>query len=226
MTEIFLDTASTKEIKGILEWGIVSGLTTNQKIFSAEKGVGFKERVQEILSLINGPVSLELTKTNADDEELVEEAKEYFAWDPGKVVVKVPMWASGRGLKVANLLIKEGIRVNMTVLMTTSQVLLASKLGTTYASVFFNRVRDSGGDPVKVIRESRRIIEDGGFPTRIIAGSIRKPEDVIEAAVAGAHIITIPYKILVQMPFHTKTEETIAEFDKAWLKFKNAERTA
>lgn len=220
--EIFLDTASTREIREVLPWGIISGLTTNQKIFSAEKGVGFKERVQEILSLIDGPVSLELTKTDARDEELVEEAKEYVVWDPKKVVIKVPMWGTGRGLKVANMLTREGIRVNMTVLMTTNQVLLASRLGTTYASIFFNRARDSGGDPVKVIQESRRIIEGGGFPTRIIAGSIRKPEDIIEAAVAGAHIITVPYKILVQMPYHAKTEETIAEFDKAWLEFTKA----
>jgi len=84
-------------------------------------------------------------------------------------------------------------------------------------------VRDSGGDPVMVIQESKRIIEEGGFATRIIVGSIRKPEDVNEVAVAGAHIITIPYKILVQMPHHWKTEDTIKEFDQAWLEFKKAE---
>jgi len=107
--------------------------------------------------------------------------------------------------------------------MSTNQVLLAAKVGATYASVFFNRVRDSGGDPVRVIQESKRIIEEGGFSTRIIIGSIRKPEDVDEGAVAGAHVITIPYKILMQMPFHQKTEDTIKEFDEAWLEFKKAE---
>jgi transaldolase len=101
--------------------------------------------------------------------------------------------------------------------------LLASKVGATYASIFFNRVRDSGEDPLKVIQESKRIIDEGHFSTKIIVGSIRKPEDVNEAAVAGAHITTIPYKILVQMPFHPKTEETIKEFDQAWLEFKKSE---
>jgi transaldolase len=217
--EIFIDTASVKEIKEILSWGIISGVTTNQKIFSRERGVSFKDRVLEICSLVDGPISIELTKTDASDEELVKEAKEYVSWDPKHIVIKVPMWGNGRGLKLANMLIKEGIRVNMTVLMTVNQVLLASGLGTTYASIFFNRVRDAKEDPVKVIRRSREIIDRAGFKTKIIVGSIRKPEDVIEAAVAGAHIITIPYNILTQMPHHWKTEETIKEFDEAWRKF-------
>jgi transaldolase len=218
--EIFIDTANVEEIRKILPWNIISGVTTNQKIFSREKGISFKKRVQEILSLIDGPVSLELTKTDSNDEELVEEAKEYVNWDPKRIVIKVPMWSSGRGLKVANMLIKEGIKVNMTVLMTTNQVFLASRLGTTYASIFFNRIRDAGGDPIKVIKESREIINRAGFKTKIIAGSIRKPEDVIEASVAGTHIVTIPYNVLIQMPYHWKTEETIKEFDKAWREFK------
>ena len=114
----------------------------------------------------------------------------------------------------------------MTCLITANQVLLSAKLGAAYASIFYNRVADSGGDPVKVIQESKRIIEEGGFSTKIIVGSIRKPEDVKKAAIAGAHIITIPYKILLQMPYHWKTEETITEFDEAWKKFKLLETAA
>jgi len=221
--EIFLDTASVREIKEILPLGIISGVTTNQKIFLAEKGVSFRERVFEILSLVDGPLSVELTNTAGSDDDLVEEAKEYSSWNPKNVVIKVPMFGDGRGLRIVNRLGKENIKTNMTCLMSTNQVLLAAKVGATYASVFFNRVRDSGGDPVRVIQESKRIIEEGGFTTRIIVGSLRKPEDVDEAAVAGAHVITIPYKILVQMPFHQKTEDTIKEFDQAWLEFKKAE---
>jgi len=223
--EIFLDTASVKEIREILSWGIIDGVTTNQKIFLAERGVNFRDRVLEILSLVDGPLSVELTKTDSSDENLVEEAKEYSSWDPKNIVIKVPMFGDGRGLRIINKLRKESIKTNMTCMISTNQVLLAAKAGATYASLFFNRVRDSGGDPVKVIQESKRIIDEGGFATRLIVGSIRKPEDVNEAAMAGAHIVTIPYKIIVQMPFHQKTEETIKEFDQAWLEFKRAEKS-
>ena len=221
--EIFLDTASVKEIREILPWGIISGVTTNQKIFLAEKGVRFQDRVHEILSLVDGPLSVELTKTAGSDEGMVEEAREYSSWNPKNVIIKVPMFGDGRGLRIVNRLKRENIKTNMTCMMTTNQILLAAKVGATYASVFFNRVRDSGGDPLRVIQESKRIIQEGGFATKIIVGSIRKPEDVDEAALAGAHIITIPYKILIQMPLHPKTEETIKEFDQAWLEFKRAE---
>jgi len=221
--EIFLDTANVKEIREILPWGIISGVTTNQKIFLAEKGVRFQDRVHEILSLVDGPLSVELTKTAGSDEGMVEEAREYSSWNPKNVIIKVPMFGDGRGLRIVNRLKRENIKTNMTCMMTTNQILLAAKVGATYASVFFNRVRDSGGDPLRVIQESKRIIQEGGFATKIIVGSIRKPEDVDEAALAGAHIITIPYKILIQMPLHPKTEETIKEFDQAWLEFKRAE---
>ena len=222
--EIFLDTASVKEIKEILPWGIISGVTTNQKIFLAEKGVNFRDRVLEILSLVDGPLSVELTKTTGSDEDLIEEAREYSSWNPKNVVIKVPMFGDGRGIRIANRLHKENIKTNVTCLVTTNQVLLAAKAGATYASIFFNRARDAGEDPVKVIQESKRLIEEGGFGTRIIVGSIRKPEDVAEAAVAGAHVITITYKILIQMPYHQKTEDTIAEFDRCWQEFKRAEK--
>jgi transaldolase len=168
-------------------------------------------------------LSVELTKTAESDDELVKKAKEYAHWNPKNIVIKIPMFGDGRGLRIVCRLKKENIKTNMTCLITTNQVMLAAKAGATYASIFFNRVRDCDIDPVKVIQESRHIIEDGHFPTKIIVGSIRKPEDVNEAAAAGAHIITIPYKILVQMAFHQKTEDTIKEFDQAWLEFKKAE---
>jgi transaldolase len=222
--EIFLDTANVEEIKAILPWGIISGVTTNQKIFLTEKGINFKDRVMEILNLINGPLSVELAKTGGTDKDLIEEAREYTGWG-SNIVIKVPMWGDGKGLRIASKLKELGIKTNITCLITTNQILLAAKAGATYASLFFNRVRDAKEDPVKVIKESKRIIDESGFSTRIIVGSIRKPEDVNEAVVAGAHIVTIPYKILVQMPFHWKTEETIKEFDQAWLEFKKAERS-
>ena len=218
--EIFIDTASVKEIKEFLPWGVISGTTTNQKIFSCEKGINFKDRVKEILSVIDAPLSIEVTKTNESDEALVAEAKEYSSWSPKNIVIKVPMFGNGRGLVLASKLHREKIKTNVTCLITANQVMLAALSGATYASIFYCRVRDAGGDPVKVILDSKRILEESGLKTRIIVGSIRKPEDVAEAAAAGAHIITITPKVLLQMPFHQKTEDTIKEFDQAWLEFK------
>jgi transaldolase len=223
--EIFIDTASIKEIKDFLPWGIITGVTTNQKIFSCEKGINFKDRVQEILSAIDAPLSIEVTKTNESDEAIVAEAKEYASWNPKSIVIKIPMWANGRGVVLATKLHKEKIKTNITCLITTNQVTLAALTGATYASIFFCRVRDAGGDPVKVIQDSKRIIAQSNSPTKIIAGSIRKPEDVAEAAAAGADIITITPKVLAQMPFHQKTEDTIKEFDQAWLEFKASCKT-
>ncbi|MCW3999794.1 MAG: transaldolase [Candidatus Bathyarchaeota archaeon] len=221
--EIFLDTASIKEIKDLLSWGVISGVTTNQKIFSCERGINFQDRVQEILANIDAPVSIEVTKTGESDEALVAEAKEYASWNPKNIVIKIPMFGNGRGLVLASKLHKENIKTNVTCLMTTNQVLLAALSGATYASIFFCRVRDAGSDPVKVIQDSKRILEESNLSTKIIVGSIRSPDDVAQAAAAGAHIITITPKVLAQMPFHQKTEDTIKEFDQAWLEFKKTE---
>ena len=161
--EIFLDTASAKEIREILPWGIITGVTTNQKIFSGEKGINFKARISEILSLVDGPLSVELTNTCGSDDDLVEEAVEYSSWNPKNIVIKVPMFGDGRGLRVVNRLRKKPIRTNVTCLITVNQVLLAAKAGATYASIFFNRVRDAGLDAVKTIQESMQILREGGL---------------------------------------------------------------
>jgi len=222
--EIFLDTASVKEIRELLPWGIITGVTTNQKIFLAEKGVKFEDRIREILSLVDGSLSVELTKTKGSFDDLINEAREYAKWNPKNVTIKVPMYPDGMGIRIVSKLKEENIKTNMTVMVNTNQILLAAKAGATFASIFFNRAKDAGIDPVKVIRESKRLIEEGGLDTKIIVGSIRKKEDVTEAAVAGAHVITISYKILMQMVYHPKTEETIAEFDRCWVEFKKAEK--
>jgi len=222
--EIFLDTASIKEIKEILPWGLISGITTNQKIFLAEKGCNFRDRVQEILSLVNGPLSVELTRTDGTDEEMIKEALEYSRWSPKNIAIKVPMFGNGRGLKIISQLRRRRVKTNATALISVNQVMLAAKAGATYASIFFNRVKDAGEDAERAVRESRALLDRMSSPTKIIVGSIRRPEDVAQAAVAGTHVITIPYKILTQMPYHKKTEETIAEFDRAWQEFKQAEK--
>jgi len=215
--EFFLDTASTEEVKKILPWGVLSGLTTNQKIFLQEGGVDFKQRALELISLVNGPVSLELTSSDISD--MVREARDYYSWDPRHVVVKVAMKGDGTGLEAIHMLSSEGIPINATVMMTPMQAVLAAKAGASYVSLFFNRIRDAGEDPALAIKQTRSILDMAGLRAKIIAGSIRQPKDVVEAAVAGAHILTIPYKIMTQLPFHSKSEETVQEFDKAWQDF-------
>ena len=215
--DFFLDTASVEEVKKILPWGVLSGLTTNQKIFLQEGGVDFKQRALELMALVNGPVSLELTSSKLMD--MLDEAREYYGWDPEHVVVKVAMKGDGTGLEAIRRLSTEGIPINATVMITPMQAILAAKAGATYVSLFFNRIRDAGEDPVLAIKQTRTLLDAASLDAKIIAGSIRQPKDVLDAAVAGAHILTVPYKIMAQLPFHAKSEETIREFDKAWQDF-------
>jgi transaldolase len=216
VAKVFLDTASADEIREFLSWGIGDGVTTNQKIFLSEGSVDFKQRVLEICNMKRDwPISVETITKGFD--ELVAEAQMYARWHKN-VVVKVAMDKDGIGLKVVKRLHDEGIRTNMTVMITLNQLFLATKAGATYVSLFFNRARDAGMDPVKTIREVMPFLEKHGG-TKLIVGSIRKPDDVEEIVSAGAHIATITPKVIRQMVFHAKTEETIKEFDDAWKEF-------
>jgi len=214
--QIFLDTASLDECVELSKWGLADGVTTNQKIFLSEGGVDFKKRVMDICRVVNGPVSVETTTKTED--ELLAEAREYASWHK-RVVVKVAMTADGMGLKVVHQLSKEEIRTNMTLMMTYNQLIMAAKAGATYVSLFYNRAKEAGEDPLKIIRDYVATAKESGLKARIIVGSIRTPEDVASAFAAGAHIVTIPTKILRQMPFNKRTEETREEFDKAWQEF-------
>ena len=217
--QFFLDTASITDLKKYLEWGVIEGLTTNQKLFSIEKDCSFEQRVRELCAAMDGPVSVETT--SHDYDELLEEGRRYHALAPN-VVVKVAMYKDGTGLRVVKALAEEGIKTNVTTLMSARQAILAAKAGATYVSLFYRRIMDAGEDPHKEIRMCAGLLERAGLPSQIIAGSIREPQDVVLAADAGAHIVTIPPKILEQMPYHVKTEETIAEFDRAWEAFRTA----
>jgi transaldolase len=220
--EIFLDTANTDEIDEILNWGIIKGVTTNQKIFLKEKGCNFEEQSKKILKMVEPyPVSLE-GPNNLD--ELLDTAREYGKWGKN-VVIKVPMLEDGIGLIAVKILEGEGIKTNVTAMMSVNQAFLAIEAGASYASLFYNRIRDSGVDPVEVVKQSRAIIDKGNFKTKLIVGSIRNPSDVEEIISANPHVITIPYKILKQMPYHERTVTTLEEFDKAWEEFKQAEKT-
>jgi transaldolase len=216
MPQIFLDTASLDECVELSKWGLADGVTTNQKIFLSEGGVDFKRRVVDICRVVDGPVSVETTTST--EAELLAEAREYASWHK-RVVVKVAMTADGKGLKVVHQLAKEGIRTNMTLMMTYNQLILAAKAGATFVSLFYNRSKEAGEDPVKIIRDYVETAKESNLKARLIVGSIRTPEDVASAFAAGAHIVTIPTKILRQMPFNKRTEETREEFDKAWQEF-------
>jgi transaldolase len=216
LPQIFLDTASLTEIEELAQWGIADGVTTNQKIFLSEGGVDFKKRVLDICRLVNGPISVETTTNTIP--ELLAEAREYASWHKN-VVVKVAMTADGKGLKVVHQLSKEHIRTNMTLMMTYNQLVLAAKAGATFVSLFYNRSKEAGEDPVRIIKDYVATARDSKLEAKLIVGSIRTPEDVAMAMAAGAHIVTIPSKILMQMPFNKRTEETREEFDRAWQEF-------
>ncbi len=218
--EIFIDTANIDEIKKWKKRIELGGVTTNQKIFLAEKGVNFKKRVLEICDENIGDVSVELTLPGIN--AMVDEARQYAMWN-GNITIKVPMTLDGDGLEVIKRLKTYGIKTNATCMMTAEQLILAAMAGATYVSLFYNRSKDSGKDPVLELKKVSFFLSKQKFSTkrtRIIVGSIRKPEDVGNAFYAGADIVTISPKILVAMLQNEKTEETIKEFDEAWREFK------
>jgi len=215
VAQFFLDTASLNEIEEVARQGITEGVTTNQKILLTEGRVDFKRRILEICRLVKGPVSVETTKSTV--QELLEQGREFASWHKN-IVVKVAMHGDGRGLEVVHQLAKEHIKTNMTVMMTFNQLVLASKAGASYVSLFYNRSIEARENPLQIIRDYAALAKEEPM-ARLIVGSIRKPEDVALAVAAGAHIMTVPFKILKQMPFNKRTEETIEEFDKAWEEF-------
>jgi len=233
MTDIYLDTANLDEIEEIWQWGIIRGITTNQKIFLKEKGCDFEDRAIEILKMVKPyPVSIEGPN---DPSDLIAEATKYQYWGDN-VVVKVPMLVDGDGIVANNALLKHGIKTNVTACITLNQVFLAACSGATYVSLFYNRMKDYWKELEEVfqkegettcisptdyalntIKESVKLLEN--YDTRLIIGSIREPEDIEEILSVKPDIITIPYKILKQMPYNEKTKETLEEFEKAWEKF-------
>lgn len=216
MVQLFLDTASLKEIEEFARRGFVEGVTTNQRIVLTEGKIDFKQRILDICSLVDGPISVETTKSTVP--ELVAEGRHYASWHKN-VVVKVAMYGDGRGMEVVHQLAKHRIKTNMTAMMTFNQLVLAAKAGATYVSLFYNRALEAGENPLQTIKDYAALAKEGGVGARLIVGSIRKPEDVAAAVAAGAHIMTVPSKILRQMAYNKRTEETIAEFDKAWQDF-------
>jgi transaldolase len=208
--KIFLDTADVEAIKWGVSLGVVDGVTTNPTL-AAKAGRGFKETVLEIVEICKGPVSAETV--GLDAEQIVREGRVLAQWAPN-IVVKVPLIAEG--LKAVRQLTDEGIKTNVTLVFSPTQALLAAKAGATFVSPFLGRYDDIGQEGMQLVRDIVQIFKNYDFETEILAASIRTPLHVTQAALAGAHIGTMPPKVLEQMIQHPLTDKGLASFLKDW----------
>jgi transaldolase len=210
--QIFLDTANINEIREAASWGILSGVTTNPSLLAKEKGADFQSTIQEIATLVDGPISAETVSLDA--EGMVREGKEYAQWHPN-VVVKVP--STTEGLKAVYRLAKDGIRCNVTLCFNASQALFAARAGAFIISPFIGRVDDTGVEGMQLIREIAQIYRnDAAIKTLILSASIRHPRHIIDSALAGADIATCPFKVLEQSMKHPLTDIGIERFLADW----------
>lgn len=216
--QLFADTSSIPEIEKLMHLGIFSGITTNPLIVAKEaENREPADYYQELAKKYpDVPISIQLLDGN--EHSLLEEAYK-FAGISENIVIKVPMFRDGRGLAVASVLNKEGIPTNVTGLMNTEQLFLAVLTGATYVSLFFNRIKDSEGDPTKEIVQSRKLIDSICSKSKIITGSIRKIKDITQAIVAGSHIVTIPPQRVWEMVYHPQTEKFINQCQTDWNNF-------
>jgi transaldolase len=204
--KIFIDTADVDEIRDAAAMGVLDGVTTNPSLV-AKSGRVYKEVVQEIAEIVEGPISAEVIATDVD--AILTEAREIAQWHPN-VVVKVPLIADG--LKAVRALTKEGIRTNVTLCFSATQGMLAAKAGATYISPFLGRIDDISWDGMELIGQLRTIYDNYGFDTEILAASIRHPKHVVEAAMLGADVCTIPHKVIHQLVKHPLTDVGLARF--------------
>ena len=204
----FLDTANIDEIKAVNDMGVIDGVTTNPSLI-AKEGKDFKETIKEIASIVDGAISGEV---NSDDAEgMIVEGREIAAIHPN-MVVKIPM--TGEGLKAVKVLTKEGIKTNVTLIFSATQALLAARA--TYVSPFLGRLDDISTPGMDLIRTIAEIFAVHEIDTQIIAASVRNPIHVIDAALAGADIATVPTKVIEQMLKHPLTDQGIEKFKKDW----------
>jgi transaldolase len=210
--KIFIDTANVDEIREVESWGILSGVTTNPSLIARE-GRDFVEVVGEIASIVDGPISAEVI--SLDHEGMIREARELVKIHKN-IVVKIPMTIEG--LKAVNVLSKKNIKTNVTLIFSSTRALMAAKAGATYVSPFVGRLDDVGMDGMNLVEEIVRIFDNYGIETEIIAASVRNPIHVIQAALAGAHIATIPFKVLEQLTKHPQTDLGIEKFLNDWKK--------
>jgi len=204
--KIFLDTAAINELKKGLEWGLVDGVTTNPSLI-AKEGKPYREALKEVVALIPGPVSCEVLATEAG--AMVEEAKVLAALGTN-VVIKVPF--TPEGIKATRVLHGMGIPVNVTLIFSTNQALLAAKAGAAYVSPFVGRLDDIGHDGMELVAQILEMFANYGFETEVIAASVRHPDHVKQAAMMGCHIATIPFGVLEACFKHPMTDIGLEKF--------------
>lgn len=210
---IFLDTANIQEVRDAARMGIISGVTTNPSLVAREGGGDLQERILELCDIVKGPISVEALSLEAPG--IIEEARRISQWSP-YVVVKVPITPAG--LEATSVLSKEGVKTNLTLCFSPNQALLAALAGATYVSPFVGRLDDAGHDGMQVVADAVEILDYYELSTEVIAASIRHPLHSVAAAKAGAHIATIPYKVLMQMIQHPLTDVGIERFLADWKK--------
>lgn len=212
LVKIFLDTANIDEIREAASWGVLDGVTTNPTLV-AKTGRKWGEVIQDIVALVDGPVSLEVTTTKAD--EMIKQGRQ-LAKLHKNVVVKIQM--GSEGLKAIKALSKEGIRINTTLIFSANQAILAAKAGAKYVSPFIGRLDDQGQEGMQVVREIVQIFENYDFDCELLVASIRHPLHVIEAAKLGADIVTVPFDVLKKMTQHSLTDVGLQRFLEDWKK--------
>ncbi|HET9742899.1 MAG TPA: fructose-6-phosphate aldolase [Terriglobales bacterium] len=210
--KFFLDTASISEIREGAAMGVLDGVTTNPSLV-AKEGKPFKETVIQICEIVQGPVSAEVTAIDLDG--MLEQGRAYAKWNR-HVVVKLP--TTRDGVKGCKKLSDEGIKINMTLCFSASQALLCAKAGATYISPFVGRLDDISTDGMVLVREIVQIYKNYGYPTQVLAASLRHPMHVVQAALAGSHVGTMPFKVLEMMFHHPLTDVGMERFAKDWEK--------
>lgn len=208
--KIFIDTANVDDIRAANELGVICGVTTNPSLI-AKEGKVFEEVIKEITSIVDGPISAEVVSLDAPN--MIKEARELVKIHKN-IVIKIPMTADG--LKAVKALSADGIKTNVTLIFSPAQALLAAKAGATYVSPFVGRLNDIASSGMELVSDIAAIFDIHGIPTEIISASIRGPQDVIDSAKAGAHIATIPYKVILQMINHPLTDNGIERFVADW----------
>jgi transaldolase len=209
--KIYLDTANVEHIRHGVRLGVVTGVTTNPSIVSREGKVDYRALVQEICSIVPGPVSTEVLSQDA--QGMVAEAREIAKWAQN-IVVKIP--ASMEGVEATSVLASENIRVNFTLCFTLNQALLGTAAGAAFVSPFVGRLDDIGEDGMKVVGDIVEYLDYYELPTQVIVASIRHPQHCLAAATVGAHIATVPYSVLTQMIRHPLTTIGIERFKDDW----------
>jgi len=214
--KFFLDTANINEIREAAALGVLDGITTNPSLI-AKEGKPFKQAILEICGIVDGPVSVEVVSTDAGG--MCKEAHEFAPWHKN-VVVKLP--TTRDGLKACKCLSQEGIPINMTLCFSPNQALLVAKAGAAYVSPFVGRLDDISHVGMDLVRQIIQIYKNYNFKTQVLAASLRHPLHVVEAALAGAHVATMPFKVLELMFKHPLTDRGLEQFLKDWEKAKKS----